>query len=527
MRPYFELSIKKAPQSESSSSKQAQNSADGYSFLVDIWKRLERFLILGSEGGTYYATERKHTKENAEAVIECIKDDGVRVVTKIIEISKNGRSHKNSPALFAMALAISLGNNEIKDLVVKTLPNVARTGTHLFEFVNYAKTNRGWGRSLKRAVSNWYTSKNLNDLVYQTLKYRQRNGWTHQDCMRLAHPLFPIDDVTPVYVKWLFRNDNNAVGGLNNDLLQSYIKLQDCTESGAVELIQGCKDISWEMLPTQFLKSTKVWGALLEHLPLTALLRNLGKLTLLGVLKPLMKETEFVSNLLTNKEILKKSRLHPLSIFVALRTYKNGKSRGGLEWTPVSTIEESLEEAFYLSFDNVIPTNKRILLALDVSGSMSWGNVLGVENFTPREASGLMAMLIARTEKNHQFMAFGHKLMPLNISSKDSIETVTHKIDNLDFGGTDCSLPMIWALENKIPVDCFVVLTDSETWAGDIHPHQALVEYRNKMNIQAKLVVVGMTSNNFTIADPDDGGMMDVVGFDTSTPTIINDFIRD
>ncbi len=71
-----------------------------------------------------------------------------------------------------------------------------------------------------------------------------------------------------------------------------------------------------------------------------------------------------------------------------------------------------------------------------------------------------------------------------------------------------------------------VVLTDSETWAGKIHPVQALREYRAKTGIPAKLVVVGLVSNGFSIADPSDAGMLDVVGFDTAAPAVIADFIR-
>ena len=37
---------------------------------------------------------------------------------------------------------------------------------------------------------------------------------------------------------------------------------------------------------------------------------------------------------------------------------------------------------------------------------------------------------------------------------------------------------------------------------------------------------VGMVSNGFSIADPDDAGMLDVVGFDAATPVVIADFIR-
>lgn len=84
---------------------------------------------------------------------------------------------------------------------------------------------------------------------------------------------------------------------------------------------------------------------------------------------------------------------------------------------------------------------------------------------------------------------------------------------------------MVEAMKHGWPVDAFVVYTDSETWAGEIHPAQALRQYRERTGIAAKLVVVAMTSNGFSIADPDDAGMLDVVGFAPATPHVISDFI--
>jgi 60 kDa SS-A/Ro ribonucleoprotein len=85
---------------------------------------------------------------------------------------------------------------------------------------------------------------------------------------------------------------------------------------------------------------------------------------------------------------------------------------------------------------------------------------------------------------------------------------------------------MLYARKKGLEIDTFVVLTDSETWAGDIHPAQALRGYRRASGIDARLVVVGMVSNGFSIADPNDPGMLDVVGFDTATPQLISDFAR-
>ena len=118
----------------------------------------------------------------------------------------------------------------------------------------------------------------------------------------------------------------------------------------------------------------------------------------------------------------------------------------------------------------------------------------------------------------------GPQMAPLSITASDSLNDAMQKTAGLPFGRTDCALPMLDALEKKIPVDVFVILTDSETWVGNIHPVAALKKYRKEMGIPAKLVVVGMVSNGFTIADPSDGGMMDVVGFDAAAPALIADF---
>jgi hypothetical protein len=95
----------------------------------------------------------------------------------------------------------------------------------------------------------------------------------------------------------------------------------------------------------------------------------------------------------------------------------------------------------------------------------------------------------------------------------------------LPFSSTDCALPMVRALENKEEVDAFVIYTDSETYMGKIHPQVALEQYRAATGINAKLIVVGMTSNCLTIADPKDLNTLNLAGFDTATPRLINDFI--
>jgi len=115
-------------------------------------------------------------------------------------------------------------------------------------------------------------------------------------------------------------------------------------------------------------------------------------------------------------------------------------------------------------------------------------------------------------------------LSVLNISARQRLDDVIRTVSNLPFGGTDCALPMLYAREKSLEIDTFVVWTDNETWAGTVHPYQALQQYRKASGIDARLVVCGVTATNFTIADPRDSGMLDVVGFDSAVPQLISDF---
>jgi 60 kDa SS-A/Ro ribonucleoprotein len=292
------------------------------------------------------------------------------------------------------------------------------------------------------------------------------------------------------------------------------------------------------MLPTRFLAEPVVWEALLEEMPATALLRNLAAMTRVGLLAPGSRAAYAVADRLADAAALRKARVHPVQVLSALRTYASGRGvRGKGTWTPVAAVVDALDAAFYGAFAHVEPTGKRVLLALDVSGSMTVP-VHGLEGLSCREASAAMALVTAATEPRHRFAAFtaetppapgewmGHGLSELAVSPRQRLDDVVRAVDGLPFGATDCALPMVEAEKRGWMVDVFVVYTDNETWAGEIHPAQALRRYRERTGIPAKLVVVGMASNGFTIADPEDAGMLDVVGFDAAAPQLIADFAR-
>src|SRR3954470_23607064 len=530
---------------------QVANSAGGHAWTVDVWTRLHRFLILGSEGGSYYASEWNLTRENTRAVEQAVREDGARAVEEIVRVSREGRAPKNDPALYALALAAGAGDEATRKVALEALPQVARTGTHLFQFAAFVEGFRGWGRSLRRAVGRWDAAQPVETVAYQAVKYRRRGGMTHRDLLRLSHPSARVGGGNPTLAvsdeharlfEWIVR------GGETDGLpprVEGFARAQTVSTPREAAALVREYGLPREALQPEHLTSPEVWEALLEDMPMTALIRNLATMTRVGVLAPGSDGTAKAVAQLGDAERIRKARVHPIGVLAALRTYASGRgARGRGEWNPVREIVDALDAAFYAAFGNVEPAGTRLLLALDVSGSMTGGHVAGVPGLTPRDASAALALVTAATESRYEVVGFfagkgGFKklgrqvwsgytdgLTPLPISPRQRLDDAVKTVSDLPFGGTDCALPMLYAQAHKREIDTFVIYTDSETWAGDIHPAQALRDYRHASGIEARLVVVGMVSNGFSIADPSDPGMLDVVGFDTATPQLISDFAR-
>jgi TROVE domain len=284
-----------------------------------------------------------------------------------------------------------------------------------------------------------------------------------------------------------------------------------------------------EHVPTTLFGSKEIWLTLLETMPLEALLRNLGKLTQIGVAAE--KHREIVARLVNQTEVLK-ARIHPIKVLVASKVYTNGcGDSGSLTWVPNAYIGVALTDLFRISYGAVTPTGKRIMLGIDVSGSMS-SPVLGSKVLSCRDASIAMALLYMETEKNVSAVAFSETLTDLIAPSKFqlrrgmTLQQALAVTNGMNFSATDCVLPIQHAIRCKLPIDVFIIITDSETYAPNEHPQNALVRYREVTGIQAKLIVLGMTGNCFTIVDPNDRNTLNLAGFDTSTPEIASMFMR-
>jgi len=537
------------PQTQPARIDQVRNAAGGYVFRVNKMAQLRRFLCLGTEGGTYYISEKKLSADNAKFLDEMLWKNHVAVIDEIVNVSDSGIALKNDPAIFALALAAVHSKAEARSYALSKLDKVCRIGTHLFTFCQYVKDMKkgtGWGRGMRTALSRWYNSKDASSLAYQVCKYGSRAvegelPWSHRDILRKAH-IVPIDSQHDVIFNYAVRKPTIDYfrPGMETDSATRYIYghelIKDCSDpASAVEIIAKY-NLARESIPTGLLNTKEVYDELVKNMPYTATMRNLGNMTKLGTLMPkhyarVMKIGEkdaldVVVSRLTDPAEIQKARVHPMSILAALNTYGTGRGfRGNGEWTPVTAICNALEQAFYASFDYVQPTGKNILLGIDMSGSMG-GPVAGLPNISTTQAAAVMAMAIARREPNHYIIGFDTgPFDKLGITAQDKLDSVVRKI--APHGRTDCAVPIKWAIDKRYDIDAFVILTDNETWSSNQHPFEALKQYRKTMNKpDAKLIVVAMTATGYTISDTHDDRCLDVAGFDASVPAVINMFIR-
>lgn len=527
---YLQHRFAPVPQSAPLNERQVSNLGGGYGYQVDKWDALDRFLFIGSQGGTYYVGEQKLTKECTDTINACIAEDVNRVVNRAVEISVAGRAVKQDYAIYALALALCADPKDLRVVAYPAIPKVCRTASTMFQLLSYLKGRRGWSRGLRGAIAHWYNALPAHEkLAYQMVKYGQRHGFTHRDALRLAH-VNPTKSEDKFARNSLFRW---AVGkGTNEGALPNIVidfeGAKTHGKEGVVSRATLAARLPREALPTDWLNDPHVWEALLygengRGMPLTALIRNLGNLSKCGLLAPSSDAARYVVGELTNETRIRQARVHPIAVLVALKTYASGQgARGKGSWAPVGVVTDALNVTFNKALPNVEPLNKNVLVALDISGSMATARVLGFANLTAHEVAGAMALCHA--QQGADFAMFDTKWQHIRIGRDETLERFLHRLP-CNGGGTDIGQAFAAAQTLLTPYDAIVIYTDNETWAGRMHVDQRLDLYRQARNRNVKVVIAAATATRTSVGDLRDPNILQCVGFDASIPNVVNEFI--
>jgi 60 kDa SS-A/Ro ribonucleoprotein len=541
----------RTPQTEPIPGRQKEmvrNNAGGFTFGKDLFTKLEDFLILGTTGGTYYVGEREHTYANAQVVFDAVTADGLRAVQLANNISVAGRAPKNFPALFVLAAAFARGDLDARRAARVALPNVARTTDHFAHFWGYYKNLKGkpsgrgsapvMNRLMRSTLADWFTHDDPDRVAFRACKARARKTGSGEpfalkDMLRLAKPTTTDPRVDTLF-GWLTGNVDDASAAEVLPSVEKFRIAKAVTRPAeAVTAVQTLR-VPWEFLPDEVLDSPEVWTALAETVGMTALIRNLARMTRIGALAPFGKANATAVRRLTDAEALRKARVHPLEVYLALKVYNCGFAQPNPKapartWTPVAAISDALEEAYELCFAHAEPSGRKLLVAVDSSGSMTTSTGRVVLGGSPighaYEIACGLAVTMSRIEKGNVHV--------IDVDTDVHSSRVTPRTNLREIagwrpsgGGTNLALPFAWAQRERMAVDGILVLTDNETWAGRQHPSQALAGYRAAVNPDARVIVASMTAAGHTIADPRDEGVLQVAGFDAALPQLVSGFLR-
>lgn len=499
-----------------------QGRSGGLMFDAGIWKMLRRCLLIGTAQSTYYAGKQELTEDFVEVVRQAIAEDASRVAQEILYAS-NGRAINNSAPIFALVL-LSMGEvPEAKKAFQEIFTSVVRTGSHFYEWLNYTKSLRGFGKVIREVGKNWLSREDVKGLAYQLLKYQQRNGFSHRDALRLFHVKPPTKDHQQLF-EWVVKGWEELPTEIPSTALAQiwwyeWLKRHPERTHEAISLGR----LTHEMAAPVGKMDKLAWQLLFNEMPIGAMLRNLGSLTELGVLRSdALANLDRVEVVLNDKEYLRQGRIHPIDVLKALKTYQSGGRLGRSQktWHPVARIVDILEKAVEFSFDVVEPTGKVFMHAVDISGSMS-GCVVDSVGLSCCEIATTMALVTAKAEKNYMIRGFSTEFRDLGISKKDSFSSAIRKASNQNFGGTDAAVAYEWMTEHKFKADVICFWTDSESWAGYRHPTQALSKYRRQVNQDIKAVYVTLAPYQITLVDPQDPLSWDMGGFDPGVPRVI------
>jgi 60 kDa SS-A/Ro ribonucleoprotein len=492
------------------------NHCGGPCTFINRQERFQRFLILGSES-SYYCPSATLKGETIECINElCEQELGADImILTILKLDKERRVPKHSHILFAMAAMCNHSEEMRRRVYEELLIPCCRTISHLFEFFSYIN-HISWGRHAKKWLNQWLTRFTPREFAYQVTKYRNRKGFKPADLLRLLHPV-ETGSRNNVYKycldQWEFDEDDLELSTYlaNVDIARYSTLLEDVIPAVLKH------QLTWEHIgQQQLLKEPSLWEIfLISHMPFQAVLKNICRMLECGV------RQDYIIHYLTNTELMEKTKMHPIQFLLALHMVAHSPDLAKENHRLVMHLERCFTDAFQF----VTPSQARLLVGVDVSASMDGSTCVGARSLTAREAACAFAMVLKRTEPYVKIMAFSDTLVPFQITEEDRLTNIIEKARQIPFGGTDCSLPIQYAIENKLIVDAFVVITDNETNYGRVHPKVLLERYRSSINPMAKMVVLSTASTNVSIADPTTNYMLDIAGFDASVFDVMRDFL--
>ncbi|XP_014485240.1 PREDICTED: 60 kDa SS-A/Ro ribonucleoprotein-like [Dinoponera quadriceps] len=541
-------------------------------FVRDPEVRLSQFLYVGKEYADYHPgnwfVHDYFRAVNIMSILELAENPKkqlipIELITKAFD---SGLVPCPETLVFALAVCCrQIQSEKLRHEAYKSVGKICASQQHFMLFVKFASklskqkelaaddsAKSGWGTGLRKAVNQWYLSKEPLDLAKCVTRCRSRYGWKHKDIIKLSHPVANNPEMG-IVLQYIIHGMQHTRASLEkeadnpkiNEIMEYIQNVEDfkhCEDEIRAAALLETHDLSLDHVPGHLLTSKEVWKALISSMDIVTLLNNLQRIHNLEILKPDAPTVAIITEKLVNEERLARDKVHPALILITIRNYENSGKPLSYEKRkvkeqakkppppppkPNSRIIDALYKALNLSFFHLQPTGLRYMVTIDMNkvmlDSRAWRNA----NMTGAEAGCMIALSLIRCEKNVTVATFKNVgVHTVNIDKTASFGQTMRRLSQMPVGNVNLAKPMSWAAHQNNKYDVFINIVD-QVHAKTDTSEEALVAYRTKLKLpHTKLINCAVCSSSTYYKANPDKNILTINGFDATVPTVIRAFAK-
>jgi len=349
---------------------------------------------------------------------------------------------KDMPALLLAHLAARDG-----DLLEKVFDRVIDNGRMLRNFVQIVRSGvvgrKSLGTRPKRLVQRWLENASIDTVMGAAIGEKPSLA----DVIRMAHPK-PQDAQREALYAWLIGKP------YKQEVLPEKVR--------ALEAFKREQESEVPDLPFQYLTALPLkaqhWKVIARRASWQATRMNLNAFARHGV----FEDGALISRLavrLRSAEGIRRARVFPYQLMMAFRAA-----------TPdiPAPILEALQDAMEVATRNVPKVEGRVVVAVDVSGSMQ-SPVTGVRRGATSlvrciDVAALIAACVKRVNVDTRIVPFAEAVRPCRLNPRDSVTTQTQQLVAMMGGSTKVSAPLEMLNKERCKVDMLVLVSDNQSW---------------------------------------------------------------
>ncbi|MGC1548418.1 MAG: RNA-binding protein [Rhodanobacter sp.] len=349
---------------------------------------------------------------------------------------------KDMPALLLAHLAVRDG-----DWLDKVFDQVIDNGRMLRNFVQIMRSGvvgrKSLGTRPKRLVQRWLENASIDAVMSAAIGDKPSLA----DVIRMVHPK-PKDAEREALYAWLIGKPYKS------EALPEKVR-----ELEAFKKEQGTvvPDLPFQYLTALPLKAQH-WKDIARRASWQVTRMNLNAFARHDVFEDGALTSRMAARL-RSAEAIQRARVFPYQLMTAFRVSSAG--------IPASILE-ALQDAMEVATRNVPKVAGKVVVAVDVSGSMQ-SPVTGFRRGATSavrciEVAALIAACLKRVNADARVVPFAEAVRECRLNPRDSVMTQAQQLVAMLGGGTKVSAPLEMLNKERSKVDLLVLVSDNQSW---------------------------------------------------------------